>query len=311
MALRMDVARRFPRRLSIQSMAVHFLSMKSDATRFSPPEGGVWGRKSDSARWSRRDRGRKQDCLRKIVYRFCYDIPDCNLRFEVLRQQMRADCARLPLVKKLAGGHVPHARRGRRRRTGCAPDRQGHSSVHRRLHPWAEEDPSCADYKRAFINPEIYALSEEKKTYNEGCLSFPGIHADVARSLSIRMRYMDHRLRRARRGVPRDSRRGSSSTSTTTHEGVVFTDRIARCAVSCSRASCSTSPRAQVSLRLQDPLTGRRPRTAGRVVFGSQPVTRLHVTVFAARHEKSRTSKGPGFFVCRLLRIRIGMRHRC
>ena len=51
--------------------------------------------------------------------------------------------------------------------------------------------PSCADYKRAFVNPEIYEFSEEKKTYNEGCLSFPGIHADVARSLSIRMRYMD------------------------------------------------------------------------------------------------------------------------
>ena len=34
-------------------------------------------------------------------------------------------------------------------------------------------------------------MSEEKKTYNEGCLSFPGIHADVPRSLAIRMRYMD------------------------------------------------------------------------------------------------------------------------
>ena len=34
--------------------------------------------------------------------------------------------------------------------------------------PWGEDDPECADYKRAFINPEIYALSEEKKTYNEG-----------------------------------------------------------------------------------------------------------------------------------------------
>ncbi len=57
--------------------------------------------------------------------------------------------------------------------------------------PWGEDDPSCADYKKAFINPEIYALSEEKKSYNEGCLSFPGIHADVQRSLGIRMRYLD------------------------------------------------------------------------------------------------------------------------
>ncbi len=57
--------------------------------------------------------------------------------------------------------------------------------------PWAEDDPSCVDYKRAFINPEIYAYSEETKLYNEGCLSFPGIHEDVRRSLAIRMRYMD------------------------------------------------------------------------------------------------------------------------
>lgn len=57
--------------------------------------------------------------------------------------------------------------------------------------PWAEEDASCIGYKRAFINPEIYAYSEETKRYNEGCLSFPGIHEDVVRSLSIRMRYMD------------------------------------------------------------------------------------------------------------------------
>lgn len=57
--------------------------------------------------------------------------------------------------------------------------------------PWGEDDPECVDYKRAFINPEIYAYSEETKRYNEGCLSFPGIHEDVHRSLGIRMRYMD------------------------------------------------------------------------------------------------------------------------
>lgn len=57
--------------------------------------------------------------------------------------------------------------------------------------PWADEDPSCVDYKRAFINPEIYAYSDETKLYNEGCLSFPGIHEDVRRSLCIRMRYLD------------------------------------------------------------------------------------------------------------------------
>ena len=92
--------------------------------------------------------------------------------------------------------------------------------------PWAEEDPSCADYKRAFINPEIYAYSEEKKAYNEGCLSFPGIRADVQRSLSIRMRYLDMDF------VEHDEEFTGLKAWVIQHEydhieGVVFTDRVA------------------------------------------------------------------------------------
>ena len=92
--------------------------------------------------------------------------------------------------------------------------------------PWGEEDPSCADYKRAFINPEIYAYSEEKKTYNEGCLSFPGIRADVSRSLAIRMRYLDTDF------VEHDEEFTGFKAWVIQHEydhieGVVFTDRIA------------------------------------------------------------------------------------
>lgn len=91
--------------------------------------------------------------------------------------------------------------------------------------PWADEDPSCADYKRAFINAEIYAMSDEKKTYNEGCLSFPGIHADVQRSLSIRMRYLDEEFK------PHDEEFTGLKAWVIQHEydhieGTVFTDRI-------------------------------------------------------------------------------------
>ena len=92
--------------------------------------------------------------------------------------------------------------------------------------PWGEDDPECADYKRAFINPEIYAYSEEKRTYNEGCLSFPGIHADVSRSLAIRMRYLDTDF------VEHDEEFTGLKAWVIQHEydhieGVVFTDRIA------------------------------------------------------------------------------------
>lgn len=91
--------------------------------------------------------------------------------------------------------------------------------------PWGDEDPSCADYKRAFINPEIYEFSSEKKTYNEGCLSFPGLHADVQRSLSIRMRYLDEEFK------PHDEEFVGLKAWVIQHEydhveGIVFTDRV-------------------------------------------------------------------------------------
>ena len=57
--------------------------------------------------------------------------------------------------------------------------------------PWGEDDPSLADYKRVFINAEIYERSEETGLFNEGCLSLPGLHENVRRPVSIRMRYVD------------------------------------------------------------------------------------------------------------------------
>ena len=92
--------------------------------------------------------------------------------------------------------------------------------------PWADEDPSCADYKTAFINPEIYEMSEEKKSYTEGCLSLPGINASVQRSLAIRMRYLDVDFQ------PHDEEFTGLKAWVIQHEydhleGIVFTDRVA------------------------------------------------------------------------------------
>ena len=73
--------------------------------------------------------------------------------------------------------------------------------------PWAEED------------------SDEKKSYNEGCLSFPGLYADVTRSLSIRMRYLDTDF------VEHDEEFTGLKAWVIQHEydhieGTVFTDRV-------------------------------------------------------------------------------------
>ena len=57
--------------------------------------------------------------------------------------------------------------------------------------PWGDDDPALADYKKVFINAEIYETSEETDLFNEGCLSLPGLHEDVRRPVAIRMRWLD------------------------------------------------------------------------------------------------------------------------
>lgn len=57
--------------------------------------------------------------------------------------------------------------------------------------PWADDNPELEDYKRVFINAEIYEESEETDFFDEGCLSLPGLNERVSRPISIRMRYMD------------------------------------------------------------------------------------------------------------------------
>ncbi len=47
--------------------------------------------------------------------------------------------------------------------------------------PWAEEHPELADYKRVFVNAEIYEESEETGLFNEGCLSLPVLYENVRR----------------------------------------------------------------------------------------------------------------------------------
>jgi peptide deformylase len=44
---------------------------------------------------------------------------------------------------------------------------------------------------RVFINPEIVWSSEEKSTYEEGCLSIPEIHEDVDRPARVKVKFLD------------------------------------------------------------------------------------------------------------------------
>ena len=55
----------------------------------------------------------------------------------------------------------------------------------------AEDYPECANFKQAFINPELLETSDETCSYSEGCLSLPGISENVTRPAKIKIRYFD------------------------------------------------------------------------------------------------------------------------
>lgn len=55
----------------------------------------------------------------------------------------------------------------------------------------AEDFPECKGFKRTMINPVFLEKSEETDSMEEGCLSLPGIHEKVSRSVRIRIKYQD------------------------------------------------------------------------------------------------------------------------
>ncbi len=52
-------------------------------------------------------------------------------------------------------------------------------------------DQSLIDFKKVFINAEILNEEGEEWAYEEGCLSIPGIRADVYRPEYVTIRYFD------------------------------------------------------------------------------------------------------------------------
>lgn len=50
------------------------------------------------------------------------------------------------------------------------------------------------DFKRVMINPVLLEESAERREYSEGCLSIPGVYADVVRPASIIVEYFNEKL---------------------------------------------------------------------------------------------------------------------
>jgi peptide deformylase len=53
------------------------------------------------------------------------------------------------------------------------------------------EDGETIRLPRVFINPEILSSSEERSTYEEGCLSIPEFYEEVERPAKVRVRFTD------------------------------------------------------------------------------------------------------------------------
>ena len=81
------------------------------------------------------------------------------------------------------------------------------------------------DMERVFINPSIIETSQETAKFEEGCLSIPGIYADVVRSRSIKIQAWNEK------GKPFTLETGGLLARIILHEydhleGVLFLDRI-------------------------------------------------------------------------------------
>lgn len=56
--------------------------------------------------------------------------------------------------------------------------------------------PYLKDFRRTMINPRVLEESKEKCSYSEGCLSVPGIYAEVLRPSVIKVEYYDENLQK-------------------------------------------------------------------------------------------------------------------
>ena len=91
----------------------------------------------------------------------------------------------------------------------------------------AQKDKNEPPAPQVFINPEILWRSEERNTYEEGCLSIPEYYAEVERPASVRVRALD------RDGKDREVLAEGLLATVLQHEidhldGVLFIDHISK-----------------------------------------------------------------------------------
>ncbi|MBR1573756.1 MAG: peptide deformylase [Bacteroidales bacterium] len=82
------------------------------------------------------------------------------------------------------------------------------------------------DFRRTLINPVITATSDKQCEYNEGCLSIPGVYADVRRPASVTVTYYDENFQQVTETFDKFAARMVQH-ELSHLEGDVFTDHVA------------------------------------------------------------------------------------
>ncbi|MDL2228258.1 peptide deformylase [Bacteroidales bacterium OttesenSCG-928-K03] len=91
--------------------------------------------------------------------------------------------------------------------------------------PYEKYYPEAKDFKKVFINPQIISEEGEEWYFNEGCLSLPDVHEDVARKSKVLLRYMDENFQEKEEWFEGVLARVIQHEYDHL-EGVVFTDRL-------------------------------------------------------------------------------------
>ena len=91
--------------------------------------------------------------------------------------------------------------------------------------PFCDDENNLLPLKKEFINPKIIDYSGKDNSFNEGCLSIPGLREDVIRKDRIKIRYFDKNFNEYT-----ENYQGINS-RVIQHEydhlmGVLFTDRV-------------------------------------------------------------------------------------
>lgn len=89
-----------------------------------------------------------------------------------------------------------------------------------------ETYPYLAGFRRTMINPVVVEEDTKTSTFSEGCLSVPGVYADVVRPASIVVRYLDEQFNQV------EERLDKFACRMVQHEldhldGTMFVDRVA------------------------------------------------------------------------------------